>query len=255
MSDATQRPPYRTRFVVAFCVLAVLMVGAGVAAIVIGVTGGSASSGPWSSWKPNDSGLSGAQEIADHVSHTYKLPNGSQLVSVKARDLTIPQLVPLNGSAQVVDVPFQLVQVGPKGDDVKLLGGRGVLYSMCGLGQQCSIKSGKPTPQRLLVLRREALEIALYTFRYQSDIRSVVVLTPPARDGQNTGAMVFRRDTVNQLLDRPIGRTLGRRPPAIDALRPKDSAKLRALTQSHVFDYQVQSAPDGSAVMVLTQGG
>jgi hypothetical protein len=231
------------------------MAAAGVFAVIIAVRGGSGPSGPWSSWKPGDSGLGGAQEIADHVGHTYKLPNGAQLVSVRARDLTIPQLVPTDGSAQVVDVPFQLVQVGPKGDDIKLLAGRGVLYSMCGLGNQCSIKSGKPTPQRLLVLRREALELALYTFRYMRDVRSVVVLTPPAKDGTNTGAMVFRRDTVRGLLDRPVTRTLGRRPPRIDGLRPRDTAKLRALTQSHVFDYSVQSAPDGSAVMVLTQGG
>jgi hypothetical protein len=185
------------------------------------------------------------------------MADGHRLVAVKASGLEIPQLVPVNGQPAVVDAPFSLVQVVQKGtkEDVRYLEGKGVLYSMCGLGAQCSIKSGRPSTQRLLVLRREALELGMYTLKYQHDVKNVVVLTPPGKDGQATGVMVFRRDGLGGLLSRPLTRTLPSSPPKPEALKRRDAGQLRALTQSHVFDYEVQAAPDGSALMVLTQGG
>ena len=45
-----------------------------------------------------------------------------------------------------------------------------VLYNLNGLGPSGSIKGGKPSPERLKVLHREALELALYTFRYLPDV-------------------------------------------------------------------------------------
>jgi hypothetical protein len=249
--------PYRGRFLVIAIAVGVVALAALGAALAIGLGGGKSDSGPWSSWKPSTDGVPGAQQIADHISATYKLMDGHQLVSVKASDLKIPQLVPVNGQPAVVDAPFSLVQVVHKGrtDDVQFLEGDGILYSMCGLGSQCSIKSGSPSPQRLLVLRREALELGLYTLKYLGNVKSVVVLTPPSKDGQPTGVMVFRRDNLGGLLDRPLTRTLPSRPPRPEALKRKDAGQLRALTTSHVFDYEVQAAPDGSALMVLTQGG
>ena len=38
---------------------------------------------------------------------------------------------------------------------------------------------GKPSQERLKVLHREALELALYTFRYLPDVEGVVTLLPP----------------------------------------------------------------------------
>jgi hypothetical protein len=250
--------PYRGRFMIVAGVLGAVSLAAIGIALAIGIGGGKADSGPWSSWKPTTDGVQGAQEIADHISSTYKLTGGRRLVAIKAGELKIPQLVPVNGQPAVVDAPFNLVQVVRKGtkEDVRYLDGDGILYSMCGLGAQCSIKSGTPSPQRLLVLRREALELGMYTLKYMPRVKSVVVLTPPSKDGQPTGVMVFRRDNLGPLLDRPLTRTLPTRPPSRpEALKTKDVGQLRALTQSHVFDYEVQAAPDGSALMVLTQGG
>ncbi len=39
-------------------------------------------------------------------------------------------------------------------------------YILCGLGANCSIKGGKASTARHALLRREALELALYTFKY-----------------------------------------------------------------------------------------
>jgi hypothetical protein len=254
---APSHTPYRGRFIVVAGVVAVVALAAIGAALAMGLRGGSSDSGPWSTWKPSTDGVQGAQEIADHISSAYKLTGGRRLVAIKAGELKIPQLVPVNGQPAVVDAPFNLVQVVRKGtkEDVRYLDGAGILYSMCGLGAQCSIKSGTPSPQRLLVLRREALELGMYTLKYIPGVKSVVVLTPPSKDGQPTGVMVFRRDSLSGLLDRPVARTLPTRPPRPETLKTKDAGQLRALTQSHVFEYEVQAAPDGSALMVLTQGG
>ena len=59
------------------------------------------------------------------------------------------------------------------------IGGTRVLYTMDGLGPNGSIKGGKPSEARLKVIHREALELALYTFRYLPDAESVMVLLPP----------------------------------------------------------------------------
>jgi hypothetical protein len=257
VSDERTSRPYRGRFLIVAGVVGAVALAAIGAALAMGLKGSGSDSGPWSMWKPDTDGVQGAQQIADHISSTYKLGAGRRLVAVRAGELKIPQLVPVNGQPAVVDAPFSLVQVVRNGrkEDVKYLDGNGILYSMCGLGSQCSIKVGSPSPQRLLVLRREALELGLYTLKYLHDVKSVVVLTPPSKDGAPTGVMVFRRDGLGSLLSRPLDRTLPTNPPRPEALKRKDAGQLRALTQSHVFNYEVQAAPDGSALMVLTQGG
>ena len=40
-----------------------------------------------------------------------------------------------------------------------------VQYVLCGWGDQCAIASGQPSEARHLLLRREALELALHTFK------------------------------------------------------------------------------------------
>jgi hypothetical protein len=256
-SEPAPPPPFRRRFVIAFGVLVALVLAAGITALVLGLSGGSSGGAPWSTWKPTDNGLGGAQQIADRVAATYKLQDGHQLVSVKASDLKFPQLIPVNGQPSVVDAPFSLVQVGRNGnsDKVQFLDGKGVLLTMCGLGAQCSVKTAASSPQQMLVVRREALELSLYTLKYIDGVKSVVVLTPPSKTGAQTGVMLFRRDTTGGLLSRPLARTLPNSPPRPNHLKRRDVGQLRALTQSHVFTYQVQSAPDGSALMVLTQAG
>jgi hypothetical protein len=50
---------------------------------------------------------------------------------------------------------------------------------MCGDGSDCSIKQGKPSLERGLLLYREALELALYTFHYVGGVEQVIVTIPP----------------------------------------------------------------------------
>ena len=54
-------------------------------------------------------------------------------------------------------------------------------YILCGLGQNCSIKGGTASEERHALLRREALELALYTFKYVDGVDSVSVFLPRGR--------------------------------------------------------------------------
>ena len=56
-----------------------------------------------------------------------------------------------------------------------------VMYVLCGTGENCAIDEGEPSADRYRLLRREALELALYSFKY-TDADSVIALLPPSTD-------------------------------------------------------------------------
>ncbi len=72
------------------------------------------------------------------------------------------------------------VRPSPTSSQVSLLSGNTIAYNLCGIGgKNCAIGVGKPSTNRLLLLRREALELALYTFRYIGGTQNVVAILPP----------------------------------------------------------------------------
>src|SRR5690606_24285560 len=82
-------------------------------------------------------------------------------------------------------------------------------YVLCGLGTNCSIASGEPSEERHALLRREAMELALYTFKYVDTIDSVTVFLPPRPGGDTAPTAVFlERGDVAKELDTSLRRTL-----------------------------------------------
>ena len=155
--------------------------------VVPGNSGGSDSGVQnWSSWAPTTGGQAGAEQIASTSACSTSCPNGRQIVNVGVTGLEI-QGVPL--AVAVRKDPAQ-------GGDIKVFDDDGVIYHLCGLGQSCAIDSGKPSTERGLLLRREALELALYTFRYLGDVHQVVVFMPPLKGKTPTQALFFREGDV-----------------------------------------------------------
>jgi hypothetical protein len=115
----------------------------------------------WSAWQPSDTSLEGgAAEIATKVGAEYRHPDGKQLALVTGGPLDANvALRAASGTITVIDDP-------------------GVVYKMNGFGPNGSIKGGTPSQARLKVVHREALELALYTFRYLPDVKQVVTLLP-----------------------------------------------------------------------------
>jgi hypothetical protein len=196
------------------------LVAVGIAALVgitIAIVGiAPKDEGPaWSAWKPTTGGLQGATEIAGHIAGAYR-DQGKQLVKVDANDISykgIPLLVALRKAPE-------------DGGAIQVHDEKGVLYQMCGLGVNCQIDGGKPSAERMLLLRRAGLELALYSFRYLEDVKQVVVLIPATPGKAQTIALYFSRDALRPELDRPLTSSLLPKAPTSKTVTLSPDAQL-----------------------------
>jgi hypothetical protein len=246
--ERTYRPPgksYRSRFRIAYVALAVVF-WAIVAGVALSVTGGlSRDEGPaWSTWKPGKSGIDGAKEIAARVGAAYHLAGGRQLVAVQAHE------------PEIQNVPLELIAVrgGAGSNDVSTASAdHSIVYILCGLGTRCAINVGQPSEARARLLRREALELALYTFKYIRGVDSVVAfLPPPPNLKPPSWSVYFRKSDFKSELKRPLGDTLSEaQTPTPATLKPAESDTIERLTRPRWFKSEFQQLQDGSAVLVL----
>jgi hypothetical protein len=224
-----------------FALGALIAVGlAGLALLALVIARPDDSSGPagpsWSTWRPAAGGVDGAKQIAEHVGRRYRFAGGRQLVAVEGGKLEF-EGVPLD---------IALRETPTQGGDIRFFDDGGILYRMCGLGPNCSIDRGKPSTERGMLLRREALELALYTFRYLKDANSVVVFIPPpppkkANDPVPRRAVFFRKGDVRDELARPLTASLSSRTPPVTKVNVWPDAPLVSST-TPVFDYSLTAA-------------
>jgi hypothetical protein len=218
-------------------------------AFVFAATSGeqTSSEGRWAAFKPASDGLdSGAKEIAEYVGRQYRLPTGEQIALVEGgpleflvQDQTLPMKIAVRESAA-------------DGGDIKLLGGKGVLYRMCGLGEKCSISKGKPTQERALLLRREALELALYSFHDLKDVDHVVVFMPPAKGEDPSIALHFDRGAVAGQLARPLRVTLPTPVPNPDTIATApNTPAVQQLTFANLFKFSLTTGNQDAQVFLV----
>jgi hypothetical protein len=232
------QPPHAARFQFVYGVL----IGVGIAALVAAVvafSGGNKTQtielSTWSAWHPARGAGDPIQQIIDHVSPEYRLASGKQAVAVTG------------GPAQIEGIPLVVaLRSDPANNgDVSILDNKNVvLYRMCGLGKDCSIKEGKPSRERGLLMRREALELALYTFNYVADIDAVTILMPPAADPKTKKlshvALLFRPQDVQPSLQNPLVDTLpGPTPSVKTLLRSPNLPVISSITQSLQYDFSI----------------
>jgi len=217
------------------------------------------SKGGWSTWAPSATGLEAAEEIAAHVAPQYKGADGKQLVAVSG------------GEIKVANLPVKIAIRDPKGDgSIEMVNGSGFLYTLCGMGPNCSIEKGKPSVERMLLLRREALELALYSFKADSSIDNVVVLMPPrpgvrnvkmedgsmAQVGNQGAGLLFQRDQLTAELDGKLADTVPEQVPTIATMTSAPEAGLvERITDPSMFMVSVKQGQDGSAFLVLDRMG
>jgi len=261
----------RSRHAPKFRTAVVVLAGLGLASLLLAFAlalgGGhrSTAGGDWSVWRPEQSGMAGAQEIADFVAPYYRATTNDQLAVVTAVNLNDPSspvriALPTNGATG------GLQALPPTGT---------VAYNLCGVGSgDCSIRVGQASSDRLLLLRREALELALYTFKYLSGVNTVVALLPPGHVSQGcTGicptpqssastpasgkqlnlALAFDRKELQPWLDRPLRTTLPEPlPPTVAEMRVAPESELISIITAHgLFSERVAHAQDGSTLIVL----
>jgi hypothetical protein len=191
----------------------------------------------WSRWQPSDKAVEGgAQQIAAHVAAEYKHPDGKQLVQIKAAvlpdeyDLTVH-------SSTITDIT-----------------GNRLVYTFDGLGPNRQIEGGKPSTTRAKVIHREALELALYTFRYLPDAESITMLLPPpppteaekkaealaTAAGQTPNpkplpTLFYRPGDLKPQLQVPLGQTIGTKVPSTDSFSGPEADNVETLTLSNRF--------------------
>lgn len=270
----TQEPEYsRYSHRVQFALGALLAIGiAGIVLLVAAVVGNNDSSDDrtaaqpstvraWSSWRPaSGAGVAAAQEIADHVAKQYRLPSGHELVGVTGGALAFGNL----------PATIAIQQPVAMGGNVDFVDGSAVLFRMCAIGtKSCAIGEGRPSTERQLLLQREALELALYGFRYLG-VEEAVVLLPPAKlvrvksasgkTGPTTSkaparAVFFRRSEpdVEAALDRPLSKTLpGKTPSIAGVARSRGIELVSSMTSPKQFSFKFQSTnQDASVFLVL----
>jgi hypothetical protein len=254
-SDRARRTSYRMRFGILYLALAAI-VGAGVGAFVVLATRPAPpEAAAWSSWEPTGSKLARVRQIADRIPKAYKQENGEQLTVTQASQLAVP-----NPSASG-DTPVASIFVRPDASrgraeesDIDAYSGRdAVAYGLCGLGAgaHCAMSLGT-SGESAMLLSRQALELSLYTFKYVSDVNSVVVFLPPSPEGQSNGSMFFRRGDVADELRAPISHLLPARTPSIGALSAIELGNIARLTRPRTYTFEFNAAGDGKPILILT---
>jgi hypothetical protein len=231
---------HETKFRMTYAILGGVALAALAAAVIFIAAGKPPKPPQWSAWKPTASGDDALGQIAEHVGPGYRLPTGAQLVAVEG------------GPAEVQGLPVKIVLVRSP-SNVALADGKSAIYSLCGLGKFCSIKAGKPSVERELLLQREALELSLYTFRYVHDVKQVVVMLPPKPGTKPSHAMFFSRNDVKPQLESPLATTLSTRPPSIGALK-RGAARnfIISHTNNQLYKYVLAQAQDASVLLELS---
>ena len=232
--------PHRRRFLLIYGGLAAILAAA-VAGIVV-FAGRSIHPAPaWSSWKPGGGGIAAARQIAAHVSPRYLLPGRKQLAGV----LATPPLVAPDGKT-TLGIRLIVVRLKGKADDVVSASTTDtVMFTLC------CIPSGQPSVERGALLRREILELALYTFRYVGGIKNVIAVPPPETQTPRT-AVYLRRSDVEEALRKPLAATLGAKVPlpSTIVLRPREVSAIRNMVLPRLYNATPTPTLQGPALLL-----
>ena len=246
---------YRRRFAGIYVALA-LAAGVAAGALIIELTKSEVGPAPaWSAWEPDGSSTARVRQIADHVSTRYRFPDGDQLVVALAGPPTVTA-----GGETTNPIPIRAIAVRPdtttgkaEEDDIQIFdASKSMQYVLCGLGESCAISQGEASEARHSLLRRQALELSLYTFKYVDGVDSVTVFLPPPPGGTQQGSAVFlRRSDVKDELSHPLASTIAPGAPSIGQIPARELQTLNRITRPRLYRYEYTQAQDLSAVLVL----
>ena len=243
------------RFMIGYMVV-VLMVGAVLVTLAVITRSGSSSSstGAVVAGVPvREDGFQRAREIATEIGRQYRGANGEQIVAVTAQP------------GEVSGLPLQYIALRhgrnrplTEGDVSVIDPGETALFSFCGLGgqQNCSLP-GEASADRLMLFRREAVELSLYTFKFLPEVETVVSLFPPVPRGEGqppqTFAVYFQRRHLKSLLGQPISRTLPESPPfAQGDITPGEAETINRLTETRLFTSSFEQLQTQGVILNLS---
>ena len=241
---------YTARFVVIYALLGVILAGAIAGFVVLVVKPGTSGPAGWSTWAPpHGSTAKMTNEIADHVAHEYRLnKGGAQLVAVVSEP---PEVTSGTHKISISNIAVRETAQTDKG--IQIINSGGVwVDQFCGLSPSCAISSGKATVSRGRLVRREALEVALYTFKFVPSISSIVAFMPPPPGSTASTLLYLQKANLTKQLSQPLTKTLPlATPPLPTSPDTAEASTIDKLTLPAVYKYQLQQLQDASALLVL----
>jgi hypothetical protein len=248
---------YRGRFRLAYVLLAALVAVAAASFAVLlnrGTPRHDDGLAPhWSSWQPVGDDATKVNQIAAFVARRYRLGRKQPLAVIKG---IVPPTIPLNGQlVPIVDFAVSSQTNGQVNYSIVSADG-GVIYQLCGLGRACAIEQGKASVERERLLRRESLELALYTLRYLPDVDSVVTFLPPRAGQPPQWAFFFGRSQFEPELRHPLAATLpGKTPASGKSMTAFEAQQIDLLTDPWRFHFHYTQLQDQSLVLALDPSG
>ena len=231
------------RFGLAYFVLAIgVGVAVGLAIVLIG-RGSSHHAKTSQGFNPKASGELGAKEIARHVGQKYRQENGSPIAAVVGQ----------RPNFQGQPLSFYLIRPhdaqDPKKDIAIFTVGNGIMYTLCGFGKNCATETAETAGEAQL-LKREALELTMTTFKSDSDVLTVTTLLPPLQQG--TLAIIFKRTDLGGWIHKPLSELL----PDSGKLKPgqignNEAQRIDSIEAGALYTYDAVQGPDGNAYLRL----
>jgi hypothetical protein len=242
---------YTGRFLFVYVGLAAVLVAAVTGGVVLALKGGPAKPPPWSSWKPKQgSTQTMAGEIVSHVSRQYKLnAKGDQLVVV------FPSAPEVNENTKNFSISTLAIRASASAQTFgRITPTTGMIQQQyCGLGPSCSISRGTATATRERLVRREALEVALYTFKFVPSVNGVLAYLPPPPGQAPQDLLLLERSGLSKQLSEPLSKTLPlAKPPLPSATDTKESGTIDRLTLPVEYSFLYQQLPDKTEAIILT---
>ena len=124
-------------------------------------------------------------------------------------------------------------------------------FSLCGLGQSCSIATGKSSVARGILVRREILELALYTFKYVGGVKNVSRSCRRSGDQPARTRSTCRRATCQQQLKLPLAHTLSAKVPLPSTIAPREQQMIDSVLSPRVYKFSSRAGAARRRVLVL----
>jgi len=247
---------FTTRFALVYGALTVVLIASSAAFVMFIVD----STSGWSNWHPAPGTTATvSKEIADHVASEYRTAAGAQLVAV----VPSPPAVTIGTRNIAITAVAAHTSASATSNIQATLTDGTETYTFCGLETLCSL-SGTPTLYRGQLIRREALETALYTFKYLPKIDSVIAFMPASKASTLKELLYLRKQDLTQQLGQPLRKTLTLAAPppppsaAATAADPNldpdqvEQPTIDQLTLHRVFTYTFTDLQSNGALLILS---
>jgi len=203
----------------------------------------------WSTWTPPAGSTAElATAIGSRVAGEYRLDAaGTQLLAVR----TGPPTSPSDSKRAISALAVQRSPYSSSSAQFHLTRHTWT-YTLCGAGARCSL-GGQPSTTRGRLVRREALEVALYTFKFAPQLSSLLVYLPPAPGEAPTTVLYFERGRLAAQLSQPLDKTLTLASPPLPS--DPDASEVQtidSLTLPYMYRYAVAKLEGGGTKLELT---